>query len=58
MYWISDMPDIVVGTPIRVLGHMNAGHINVKNTLQFLIIDEADLMFQFDHKSDIEAVLK
>uniref|UniRef100_A0A0P4WSL6 RNA helicase n=1 Tax=Scylla olivacea TaxID=85551 RepID=A0A0P4WSL6_SCYOL len=55
---LIDKPDIVVGTPTRVLAHIAAENLNVRNSLKLLIIDEADLMFAFDHISDIEAVLK
>ncbi|KAK8406885.1 hypothetical protein O3P69_007440 [Scylla paramamosain] len=55
---LIDKPDIVVGTPTRVLAHITAENLNVRNSLKLLIIDEADLMFAFDHISDIEAVLK
>ncbi|XP_042230644.1 probable ATP-dependent RNA helicase DDX56 [Homarus americanus] len=55
---LLNKPDIVVGTPLRVLAHMTAGNLKVKESLKFLVIDEADLMFAFDHLNDIEAVLK
>ena len=55
---LTDKPDIVVGTPTRVLAHITAENLNVRDSLKLLIIDEADLMFAFDHLSDIEAVLK
>lgn len=55
---LIDKPDIVVGTPTRVLAHIAAENLSVRNSLKLLIIDEADLMFAFDHIGDIEAVLK
>lgn len=55
---LLDKPDIVVGTPKRVLAHMTAGNLNVKESLKNLIVDEADLMFAFDHVNDIQAVLR
>lgn len=55
--YISDKPDIVVGTPTRVLAHITADNLCVKDSLKLLIIDEADLMFAFDHLSDIQGVL-
>ncbi|KAG0699698.1 putative ATP-dependent RNA helicase DDX56 [Chionoecetes opilio] len=57
-HYSTDKPDIVVGTPTRVLAHITAENLNVQDSLKLLIIDEADLMFAFDHLSDIEAVLK
>lgn len=41
---LSEQPDIVIGTPSRILQHFKAGNMNVKQTLDTLIIDEADLV--------------
>ncbi|KAK3885475.1 hypothetical protein Pcinc_010318 [Petrolisthes cinctipes] len=54
----KNKPDIVVGTPTRVLKHITAGNLTVKDSLKMLVIDEADLMFTFEYLGDIEAVLK
>lgn len=54
---LVDKPDIVVGTPSRVLAHITANNLSVQDSLKLLIIDEADLMFAFDHLSDIQGVL-
>merc|ERR1712156_528063 len=54
---IGDLPDIVVGTPSRVLAHLKAGHIDLSESLETLVIDEADLIFSFGHESDLKAIL-
>lgn len=41
---LAENPDIIVGTPGRILEHLKAGHLNVKKSLETLIIDEADLV--------------
>lgn len=41
---LSEMPDIVVGTPGRLLQHLKAGNLKLKRSLETLIIDEADLV--------------
>lgn len=51
-------PDIVVGTPGRTLQHINAGNLNLKTSLETLIIDEADLVFSFGYEEEVKAVLK
>ncbi|XP_043485007.1 probable ATP-dependent RNA helicase DDX56 [Leptopilina heterotoma] len=51
-------PDIVVGTPGRTLQHINAGNLNLKNSLETLIIDEADLVFSFGYEDEVKGVLK
>ena len=38
----------MVGTPSRVLVHLKAGHIDVSESLETLVIDEADLIFSFN----------
>lgn len=55
---LVDKPDIVVGTPMRLLGHISAGNLDISESLEILVVDEADLMFAFDHEKDIQAVLK
>lgn len=41
---LLEMPDIVVSTPSRLLQHLKAGNFSLKNSLETLIIDEADLV--------------
>lgn len=55
---LVDKPDIVVGTPTRVLAHISAGNLKVKESLKFLVVDEADLLFAYNHSNDIQEVLK
>ena len=50
---IGDLPDIIVGTPSRVLAHLKAGHIDLSESLETLVIDEADLIFSFGHEGDL-----
>ncbi|XP_014255480.1 probable ATP-dependent RNA helicase DDX56 [Cimex lectularius] len=54
---LVDLPDIVIGTPARVLKHINASTLNLKE-LVMVIIDEADLMFSFGYESDTKEVVK
>lgn len=54
---LMENPDIVVGTPSRVIGHIQAGNMSLKNSLQMLVIDEADLVFSFGYQSDIKVIL-
>ncbi|XP_020291525.1 probable ATP-dependent RNA helicase DDX56 [Pseudomyrmex gracilis] len=54
---LNEMPDIVVGTPGRLLQHLKAGNLKVKHSLETLIIDEADLLFSFGKENDIKTVL-
>ena len=54
---LADLPDVVVGTPSRVLAHIEAGHLDLKESLELLVIDEADLIFSFGHEDDIKGIL-
>jgi ATP-dependent RNA helicase DeaD len=50
-------PAIVVGTPGRVLDHMERGTLNLSN-LRLLVLDEADEMLRMGFIDDVETVLK
>ncbi|XP_059157870.1 probable ATP-dependent RNA helicase DDX56 [Physella acuta] len=54
---LMEKPDIVVATPSRLLAHVRAGNINVKDTLEILVVDEADLVFSFGYESDVKELL-
>ncbi|XP_036144787.1 probable ATP-dependent RNA helicase DDX56 isoform X3 [Monomorium pharaonis] len=54
---LSEMPDIVVVTPNRLLQHLKAKNLVLKRSLDTLIIDEADLLFSFGYEKDLKAIL-
>lgn len=49
-------PQIVVGTPGRIIDHMNRKTIDFSN-LQTLVLDEADEMLNMGFKDDLETIL-
>ncbi|WP_125152811.1 DEAD/DEAH box helicase [Clostridium rectalis] len=49
--------DIVVGTPGRILDHINRGSIKLNN-VEFLVLDEADEMLNMGFIDDIETIIK
>ncbi|ELU13728.1 hypothetical protein CAPTEDRAFT_150704 [Capitella teleta] len=53
---LAEKPDIVVSTPSRILLHLQAGTLSLKESLEFLVIDEADLVFSFGYESDLQAI--
>lgn len=55
---LVDRPDIVVATPARALAHLKANTLDLKSSLEIVIIDEADLVFSFGYEDDMKAVLK
>jgi ATP-dependent RNA helicase DeaD len=48
--------DVVVGTPGRVLDHLNRGTLDLRN-VQIVVLDEADEMLDMGFAEDIESVL-
>ncbi len=54
---LLDQPDIVVGTPSRILAHCNAGNLQLKSSLELFVIDEGDLLFSFGYEDDAKALL-
>ena len=54
---LKNKPHIVIGTPGRIIDHMNRGTLNFQN-LKMLVLDEADEMLKMGFIDDIEYVLK
>lgn len=49
-------PELVIGTPGRLLDHMQRGHISLSK-LDFLVLDEADEMLDMGFLPDIEKIV-
>ena len=49
--------DVVVGTPGRILDHLNRGTLSL-GEVNFLVLDEVDRMFDMGFKFDVEKILK
>uniref|UniRef100_A0A3Q3DQ63 RNA helicase n=1 Tax=Hippocampus comes TaxID=109280 RepID=A0A3Q3DQ63_HIPCM len=54
---LMEKPDVVVGTPSRVLAHLNARNLSLQTSLQMLVVDEADLVFSFGFEDDLKNLL-
>lgn len=50
-------PQVVVGTPGRVLDHMSRGTLELR-TLEIITLDEADRMLDIGFRPDIEKILR
>jgi len=48
--------DVVVGTPGRILDHMDRGTINLRN-VRILVLDEADRMLDMGFRDDVEMII-
>ena len=56
---ISLVPDIVIGTPAKLIAHMQAKSLfNLKKSLKYLVVDEADLLFSFGFESDMQKFIE
>ena len=55
---LMERPDIIVGTPSRVLAHVVAKNLYLKESLEMLVIDEADLVLSFGYDNDIKSLLR
>uniref|UniRef100_A0A3B5KJ21 Probable ATP-dependent RNA helicase DDX56 n=1 Tax=Takifugu rubripes TaxID=31033 RepID=A0A3B5KJ21_TAKRU len=54
---LMEKPDIVVGTPSRILAHLNAQNLLLHSSLEMLVVDEADLLFSFGFEADLKNLL-
>jgi len=48
--------DILVGTPGRILDHINRRTLNLNN-IKFLVLDEVDRMFDMGFRKDVEKII-
>ena len=53
---LSEGVNIVVGTPGKIISHLNLGYVKVEN-LQHLILDEADRMLDMGFHEDITKII-
>jgi ATP-dependent RNA helicase RhlE len=53
---LTEGADIIIGTPGRLIAHLNMGYVNFK-TLQCLVLDEADRMLDMGFYDDIMKII-
>jgi len=54
---LLECPDIIVGTPSRIVSHASAGNVELKSSVEVVVIDEADLLFSFGYEQDVHLLL-
>ncbi|KAK9239289.1 P-loop containing nucleoside triphosphate hydrolase protein [Lipomyces kononenkoae] len=54
---LSECPDIVIGTPYRVLQHIKSSTLPVKS-VRHIVVDEADLIMSYGYQEDLENIQK
>ena len=54
---LADSPCIVISTPSRIIPHLETKSLILKDTLESLVIDEADLVVSFGFKEDLNRIM-
>lgn len=54
---LSKYPDVIISTPGKILTQLQSGNINLKDSLETLVIDEADLVFSFGFENDLKGIV-
>nr|XP_035941127.1 probable ATP-dependent RNA helicase DDX56 isoform X3 [Halichoerus grypus] len=54
---LMEKPDIVVGTPSRILTHLQQNSLVLRDSLELLVLDEADLLFSFGFEEELKSLL-
>ncbi|CAG8491092.1 4074_t:CDS:10 [Ambispora gerdemannii] len=54
---LFEAPDIVVSTPFRAIAQLEAQNLVVRESLQTLVIDEADLILSYGYEEDMQKLL-
>ncbi|KAG0370992.1 P-loop containing nucleoside triphosphate hydrolase protein [Gamsiella multidivaricata] len=54
---LATLPDIIVSTPSRILAQLKMNAVDLKTHFQTLVIDEADLVCNYDYEEDVKELL-
>ncbi|KAL2777107.1 putative ATP-dependent RNA helicase DDX56 isoform 2 [Daubentonia madagascariensis] len=54
---LMEKPDVVVGTPSRILSHLRQDNLKLRDSLELLVVDEADLLFSFGFEEELKSLL-
>jgi ATP-dependent RNA helicase DDX56/DBP9 len=55
---LRDRPDVLVATPAGLLAHIRSGALDLKSSVETLVVDEADLVLSFGYSNDIAEIVK
>ncbi|GAU89722.1 hypothetical protein RvY_02236 [Ramazzottius varieornatus] len=53
---LKEKPDVVIGTPGKIFAHLQAKNLVVKDSMEMLVLDEADLLYSFGYERDIQNI--
>ncbi|KAJ2607272.1 ATP-dependent DNA/RNA helicase [Coemansia sp. RSA 1365] len=54
---LAEQPDVVVSTPAKIMKHLVSRSIDLSESLDTLIIDEADLVLSFGYEDDVKGII-
>ncbi|KAJ2716102.1 ATP-dependent DNA/RNA helicase [Coemansia spiralis] len=54
---LAEQPDVVVSTPAKIMKHLVSRSIDLSQSLETLVIDEADLVLSFGYEDDIKGIV-
>ena len=55
---LRDRPDIVVATPAGLVANVRGGLLDLKRSVETLVVDEADLILSFGYADDVTEIMK
>ncbi|XP_065921026.1 probable ATP-dependent RNA helicase DDX56 isoform X2 [Dysidea avara] len=55
---LADKPDVIVSTPSQLLTHLRNKTIVLNKTMEWFVVDEADLIFSYGYEDDIRNIMK
>ena len=54
---LAEGPDVIISTPARLLQHIKAGNVNLSQSLETIVVDEADLLLSFGFEGDMRGII-
>ncbi|KAJ2079612.1 ATP-dependent DNA/RNA helicase [Coemansia sp. RSA 988] len=54
---LAEQPDVVVSTPAKIMKHLVSLNIDLSQSLETLVIDEADLVLSFGYEDDVKGII-
>jgi len=55
---LRDQPNVIVATPAGLLAHIRNGDVKLRDSMEILVVDEADLVLSFGYTDDVSEVIK
>ncbi|CAG8616133.1 9885_t:CDS:10 [Paraglomus occultum] len=54
---LAEKPDIIVTTPSKIAAHLESQNLDIRDSLETLVIDEADLILSYGYEEDLQKIL-